>query len=110
MEEFQREFLSGFAWLMAHAFTRLETDEHGRVTFMGLRSLSDEEIRALPGSARLAVIALRDSFHEVAQKQGGTGIESLHTLTEQLVPAAQLLNSFQSVIDEGGLCSCHNKK
>lgn len=84
MEEFEQEFLSGFAWLLFHRFASLEVDDEGHVSFVGLpREIADQQARQFPGAAQLALLSVRDSLNEIRSREGGSGMNQLYKTLEK---------------------------
>jgi hypothetical protein len=99
MEEFDEQFLSGFAWLYFHGHAVLELDEKQRVQFVGVKDVS-EQMTGFPSAARLAFIAVRDSLAEIRSKEGGTGMDALMNVFDAAVPAGRLLVKIRDVMEE----------
>ena len=101
MGTFEEEFLPGFVWLLVNRHARMEIDSQGLTSSVGLSShISREDIDRFPSAARLAFLAIRESFAEISSREGGTGMDQLYQILNTSYPAAPLLSAVQSAFDE----------
>jgi hypothetical protein len=101
LSEFEREFLSGFAWLVLRRLAVFEMNERGIVVSMAVSShITDEQMRAFPRAAHLALVAFHDSMNEVKCQAGGTGMNQLYNVLEKYVPAGAFLLAVSRVTEE----------